>query len=161
MNLWDPQSGELLRTLESNGGRIRIKSIAFDPRSGMLASAESRFLPLSNERRGTVALWDAQTGKLLRTLEGPRSCVDVVAFSAGGILASSSRDAINLLAPSKDAVVRLWNCETWEAVAEIQVPNHPQWDVPLVFHPTLPILAAGSLSEIHVWELDYGILLGR
>jgi len=35
------------------------------------------------------------------------------------------------------------------------------WIPALCFHPTLPLLAAGSLSAIHIWELDYDALSGK
>ena len=71
---------KLLRTLE--GHQHIIRSVAFDPRGGTLASG-------SDDE--TVKLWEARSGKLLRTLEGHQGVVTSVAFDLqGGTLAGQS-----------------------------------------------------------------------
>ncbi len=54
--------------------------VAFNPQGGILVSA-------SDDR--TVKLWDAQSGKLIRTLEGHTELVTNVAFSSDGRLLAS------------------------------------------------------------------------
>ncbi|MDA0590261.1 MAG: TIR domain-containing protein [Planctomycetota bacterium] len=151
VKLWEATSGKLLRTLE--GHKNLVLSVAFDPQGGMLASGGDD---------GTVQLWEATSGKLLRTLEGHSGWVDIVVFSPDGRLLASK---------SNDGTIRLWNCETWETVAVIPAPTMgSNWIPALAFHPTLPLLAtAGSppntpeedrCREIHLFELDYDLLLG-
>jgi len=152
VNLWDSTSGKLLCTLE--GHTSVVYRIAFDPQGEMLASASGD---------NTVKLWEAIGGKLLRTLEGHRGQVEVVAFSPDGRLLASK---------SNDDTIRLWNCETWETIAVVLIPKGEpsDWIPALAFHPTLPLLAtAGSppdtpkndrCHEIHIYELDYDVLLG-
>jgi len=153
VKLWDARSGKLLRTLE--GHRDWVYSVAFDPQGGTLASGGDDT---------TVKLWDVRNGKLLRTLEGHTSVVDIVTFSKDGRLLASKSD---------DDTIRLWSCETWETVAVI--PEHKDeprdWIPALAFHPTLPLLAAAGSEPstldnelpqlIHLWELDYNVLLGQ
>ena len=73
---------------------------------------------------------------------------------------------------SGDHTIRLWSCETWETVAVITAPTiDMRWMPALAFHPTLPMLAAPSsppnaqdderCRQIHLWELDYSVLLGE
>ena len=58
--------------------------MAFDPQGGTLASGSDD---------NTVKLWEARSGKLLRTLEGHQNWVWSVAFDPqGGTLASGSAD---------------------------------------------------------------------
>ncbi|HSS51252.1 MAG TPA: hypothetical protein VLX28_20105, partial [Thermoanaerobaculia bacterium] len=52
-----PPGVKLLRTLE--GHRDKVNSVAFDPQGKTLASGSADH---------TMKLWDAQSGKLLRTL---------------------------------------------------------------------------------------------
>jgi len=154
--LWETHSGKLLRTLE--GHQKDVVSVAFNSRGGTLATG-------SDDQ--TVKLWEVRKGKLLRTLEGHTGVVEMVAFSPDGFLLASK---------SRDDTVRLWNCETWETVAVIPEtvavipePLTQAWGVPaLAFHPTLPLLAIGGSMPIaqgrtliHLWELDYDVLLGK
>src|SRR6185369_11001512 len=152
VKLWKAQSGKLLRTLR--GHQDAVNSVAFDPQGGTLASG-------SNDH--TVKLWGTRSGELLRTLEGHTGIVDIVEFSKNGRLLASK---------SRDQTIRLWSCETWETVAVMQKPTNTDLGIPaLAFHPTLPLLAAaGSEPDsldvercwlIHLWELDYDILLGQ
>ena len=126
--------------------------MAFDPQGGTLASG-------SYDK--TVKLWEARSGKLLRTLEGHTEHVDIVAFSPDGRLLASK---------SRDHTIRLWSCETWETVAVIPEPTRTtRWIPALAFHPTLPLLAAAGSEPgtpddercrlIHLWELDLDVLL--
>jgi small GTP-binding protein len=151
IKLWEIGSAKLLYTLE--GHEKPVLGVTFDPTGWVLASA-------SLDR--TVRLWDVRSGRPLRSLEGHTDIVDAVAFSVDGrVLASNSCDK----------TWRLWNCETWETVAVVAEPIHPNWISSLAFHPTAPLLATvgsapdtptRSLSRhIHLWELDFDVLLGK
>ena len=150
--LWEARSGKLLCTLR--GHNRGVWSVAFDPLGGTLVSG-------SVDK--TVKLWEARSGKPLRTLEGHTSFVGAITFSPDGRLLASK---------SGDQTIRLWNCETWETVAVVPEPTlETRKNSALAFHPTLPLLAtAGSVPgtpddarcrQIHVWELDFDVLLGQ
>jgi small GTP-binding protein len=151
VRLWQKHSGELLHTLE--GHQNAVTSVAFDPQGETLASG-------SFDR--TIKLWETRSGRLLRTLEGHTERIEVIAFSKDGRLLASK---------SHDHTIHLWSCTTWETVAIIPEPaNTGRWIPALAFHPTLPLLAAvgsepGVLEDersrlIHLWELNYDVLLG-
>ena len=152
VKLWEVESGRLLRTLE--GHRNAIFSVAFDPSGRVVASASSDT---------TVKLWEVESGRLLRTLEGHVRKVYALNFSSDGRLLASK---------SEDGILRLWNCENWETVATITEPAGGNVLLSgLAFHPQLPLLATISSApyvpaeeqsrQIHVWELDYNVLLGQ
>jgi len=151
VRMWEVKSGVLLRALRGHRGVVR--SVAFNSKGDTLASGSED---------NTVKLWKARNGKLLRTLEGHTAPVDCVAFSRDGRLLASK---------SRDHTIRLWNCETWEMVGLIGNPTCSTWVPALAFHPVLPLLAAAGSEPntaenkrcrlIHLWELDYDVLLGR
>jgi WD40 repeat protein len=72
VRLWDPGSGELLRTL--HGHTEDVSGLAFTPDGGVLASGDWD---------GTTRLWDVATGEQLQTLQQPWSA-KVVAFRPDG-----------------------------------------------------------------------------
>ncbi|HEX7330436.1 MAG TPA: TIR domain-containing protein [Pyrinomonadaceae bacterium] len=152
VKLWEVHSGKLLHTL--TGHQSTVKSLAFDPQGGTLATGSAD---------NTVKLWDTRSGKLLRNLEGHNSRIDALLFSP---------DARLLVSKSLDHTIRLWSCETWETVAVIPAPWMDRWWAPaLAYHPALPLLAGASslpnkppderCKQIHLWELDYEVLLGK
>src|SRR5258708_14386907 len=82
IKLWDPHTGEHLRTLEGHSSEVTF--VTFSPDGGPLASA-------SWDK--TIKLWDPFTGEHLRTLEGHSSEVTSMAFSTDvGPLTSASAD---------------------------------------------------------------------
>ena len=110
-----------------------------------------------------MKLWEARSGKLLRTLEGHTEAVDLVAFSPDGRLLASK---------SRDQTIRLWSCETWETVAVIPEPivvrlvdsrARLSSHVAAAGHRRLGARHAGQERSrlIHLWELDLDVLLGK
>lgn len=87
INLWDADTGKLLRTLTEHSGSIY--TVAFSPDGKTLASG-------GDDHK--IRIWEFQTGKLLETLEhlGP---VQSIGFSA---------DGQTLVSGSADATVKIW-----------------------------------------------------
>jgi small GTP-binding protein len=150
VKLWEVASGKLLRTLE--GHTERVWSVAFDPSGRILASGSDD---------NTVKLWEVASGKLLRTLEGHTNGVNAVTFSVDGRLLASK---------GQDRTLRLWSCEIWETVVVIYTGSN-EYSSSLAFHPTLPLLATFVSKPdaanhersvlIHIWELEFDVLLGK
>jgi len=158
VKLWDAASGGLLRSLE--GHSAWVLSVAFDPTGRTLASASAD---------KTVKLWDAGSGGLLRSLEEHTSSVVCVAFSPDGRLLASKAD---------DSTIQLRRSDTGAGVSTIPEPASDYWPPGLTFHPNRLLLATvgsdpgtpedrpGSLDTlrdrvIHLWELDFELLLGQ
>jgi TIR domain/WD domain, G-beta repeat len=85
LNLWEVESGKLLRTFEGHGDEVL--SVAFSPDGRKLVSAS---------KDHTLKLWEVASGKLLRTFEAGDE-VRSVAFSPDGhwIVSGSDGNGVN------------------------------------------------------------------
>ena len=125
-----------------------INSVAFSPDGKLLASGS---------RDKTVKLWEAATGRELRTLTGHLDEVTSVAFSPDGrLLASGSGGPINaILAGSFDFTIRLWDVATGQ---ELRVLSGNLSHINSVaFSPDGKLLASGSGDKIvKLWDVATG-----
>ena len=115
-------------------------SVAFDPQGGTLASGGFGT---------TVKLWEARSGKLLRTLEGHQGAVFSVAFDPkGGMLASGG----------VDTTVKLWETRSGRLLRTIE--GHQDRVSRVAFDPQGGTLASGSWDRtVKLWEVPSGKLL--
>ncbi|MCY6490851.1 AAA-like domain-containing protein [Leptolyngbya sp. GGD] len=116
-----------------------ILELNFSPNGQIIASASED---------GTAKLWEAQTGKLIRTLEHADRLWSVHFSSDGKLLASASRDGI----------VKLWNVETGELVKTVKTEQDNVRSVR--FSPDGQMLATSSSDKlIKLWRVSDGQLL--
>jgi WD40 repeat protein len=92
MQLWDVETGRLVRVLEGHTDDVECIAWSRDDRRALSGSDD-----------GSVRLWDIETGRCLRVLEGHTSWVWSVGYSA---------DQRHVLSGSKDNTIRLWDVET-------------------------------------------------
>jgi WD40 repeat protein len=129
----------LLHTLNGHTGYVH--SVAFDPKSGWLASGSDD---------GTVKLWDLASGKCVRTLEHDAPIIGVD-FDATGT---------KLLSMCHDQTTMSWNFFTGTPLSEIanygSSSDHPEFAVPacsVVFNSSGSLLAIASGKEISICAL--------
>lgn len=128
---------KLLRTLEGHKGTIY--SVAFDPQGETLASGSDD---------GAVKLWEARTGKLLRTL-GHQTVVLSVAFDPQGEMLASG---------SADSTVKLWETRSGKLLRTLE--EHQGRVRSVAFDPQGRTLASGSDDKtVKLWEARRGRLL--
>jgi WD40 repeat protein len=135
--LTDSKTGKVLRRLK--GHREPVNRVVFSPDGKVLASA-------SSDRR--VLLWNAATGKLLRTLahSGP---VRDIAFSPDGKQLVSAETSIDLIA-------RLWDVTTGDVRETFKSPRDVTLDQ-VAFHPAGALVAIDECLNnddlIYLWDL--------
>jgi len=95
LRIWDIESGDCLHALNCYEGTT---SIAYSPRGDLFASAG---------HSSTVRLWNAETGRCLRTLVGHIKRVWIVVFSPQGD---------QVVSGSEDGLVRVWDVGTGECL---------------------------------------------
>ncbi len=161
VRLWDTQTGEHIRTL--TGQAEKVNSVAFSPDGTTIAAGDSLTLTADSQgRNATVHLWDAKTGKLLRTLKGHRYHIQSVAFGPDGKLIASG---------GNHDPIRLWNVNTGQQVRTLgsdrtRNPKALYQDMPsldsadsIAFSPDGSTLVSSSITRARLWDVKRGRLL--
>jgi RNA polymerase sigma factor (sigma-70 family) len=146
--LWDTDSGKQIRTFREEADRGNayapsrwVHSVALSPDGKLLATGE--FSP--GWPAHTIRLWDVETGKEIRKIEGHKGGIVSLAFSP---------DSKTLASGSADKTVRLWQAATGEELREFT--NH-LGPVPFVAFDKdgTTIISAGDKIARH-WETATG-----
>jgi hypothetical protein len=134
IRLWNPQTGDPLRTL--NGHNSEIKSIVISPDGQHLFSGSADT---------TIKIWHLITGKLLYTLTGHIEEVKALAVSADGQL---------LFSGSTDTTIKIWRISTGELLQTLT--GHSGKVNSVALSPDGRFLASGSTDKtIRIWQIAY------
>ena len=130
-------SKEPVTVLRGHKGVIRC--VSFSPDGSLLATTSED---------STVAIWDPNTGRLLRSLTGDTGEVHTVSFSADGKLLASG---------GEDKTVRLWNVASGKLLRSFE--GHQDRIKDVAFNGRGTILASASADgTVKLWDTDTGRL---
>jgi WD40 repeat protein len=148
IQIWNWRTRELLRTLNRPSPSDLIASVVscFDSSVGAIwsvAISPDGQMIASGGFDQPIMLWNAGTGKLVRTLTEHSGTVRSVTFSANGKLLASGGD---------DKTLRIWNYQTGEL---LQTLGHSGPVHCVAFSPDGQTLISGSAdTTIKVWHID-------
>ncbi len=141
VNLWNPNTGELLRTFEEH--IADVSSVAFSPDGDILASGSAD---------GWVRFWNPHTGELLKTR---RSIEDVsIVFSNDGSIITY--DVNNPPFPDRPTI-SVWELETTELLYTVELDVSEVFGV--TFSPDRGILASAGWGGVDLWDANTGELI--
>jgi WD40 repeat protein len=124
----------------------RVRALAFSPDGKFLASGVVDCGPADKP----LKLWDAETGQLLRTLEGHGDSVYFVGFSPDGKTLVSNG--------GKDRTIQLWDTETGALLRTLT--GHSDYVASVTFSPDGNVLASGSFdTTVKLWDVRTGSLI--
>ncbi|HCF27228.1 MAG TPA: hypothetical protein DEV81_08500 [Cyanobacteria bacterium UBA11049] len=132
IRLWNPLSGELLRTLTGHSDEVKSVAISPDGQTLISGSADTR-----------IKIWRLSTGKLLHTLTGHSAQVNSVAISP---------DGETLISGSADTSIKIWCLNT--AKLKHTLTGHLDAVNSVAISPDGQILISGSADKtIKIWRV--------
>ena len=163
VRLWDPVTGDLLRTLEGRPSTIREDGTSSVTAVCGVSTEDGRTFLASGGSDGAVRLWDPVTGDLLRTLEGrPSTIREDGTGSVTAVCEVPTEDGRTLLAiGSLLGTVRLWDPTSNDVFHILENRASSVNAVCVVYAENdRPLLAVGGFrGMVQLWDPITGDLL--
>ncbi|QHG19052.1 WD40 repeat domain-containing protein [Nostoc sp. ATCC 53789] len=133
IRLWNPHTGEPLRTLNGHSGEV--KSVIISPDGEILFSASAD---------KTIKIWNLTTGKVLHTLTGHLEEVRSLAVSPDGEI---------LFSGSVDKTIKIWHLQTGELLQTITEHSGAVNSI-AISHDGQFLASASSDKTIKIWQIN-------
>jgi WD40 repeat protein len=155
VRVWDTGTGQVQLTLQGLMGGV--SSVAFSPDGKRIVTAEAGQVrnpaemkeakvsgPQDLWKPGKVIVWDAETGQVQRTLQGPAG-LSCVAFSPDG----------NRIALGGTQAVKVWDAETGQEIFSCH--TNALFVISVAFSADgKRIVTGGSNGLVQVWDAETG-----
>lgn len=103
-------------------------------------------LVASGDGKGTIALWEVESGRKVRTIQAHDGEVSACQFNPDGTY---------LVSCSHDGTVKVWEVETWRL--HFTWGDHEQWVQDCAFSPDgTSVLSVGWEKALNLWDLRTG-----
>ncbi|KAI9199566.1 WD40-repeat-containing domain protein [Polychytrium aggregatum] len=130
MIVWDFKSGRSLYTINETAPVLDLRIIGKKI--------------VSCSKTNVLKVWNIETGKLIRTLEGHTGTINCIS-SCGNMVATAS----------KDSLIKLWNIETGEHVRDLE--GHKK-GVAAVQYDGDYVVSGGPDRTVRIWDAHAGSL---
>ena len=134
IQLWNPDTGENIRTLHGHTG-----SVGF-----IVFSRDGRYIASAGRYTGNVRIWDVETGENIQTLEGHGKYAYAAGFSA---------DGKHVVTGSDDDILRIWNVNT--GAQEQAIDGSEKSIATFAYSPDRKeISVAHNDGDIKIWSIE-------
>ncbi|HEY7330475.1 MAG TPA: sigma-70 family RNA polymerase sigma factor [Gemmataceae bacterium] len=148
VKIWDANTLALKHTLESEHS---LFALALSPDGKRVAAGSHQLIPPGNRSKKWIKLWNAQTGKLERTLEFAEAEPGPISF------AFSPDSKTFVLGCQKDVdagQVQWWDAQTWKRTRAYKLDKYVH---AVVFSANGKVLASASGHDsIQLWDAQKG-----
>ena len=168
ITVWDASRGQEVLRLEARGRQP--SGVAFSPDGKWLAAGNNVADFSSPTDVGEVQIWDAATGREVRTLAGHSRPVNCVAFSADGQFLASGGGVFFDFATQQQGLIpgelKVWDAasgrEVWSLAGHLssvsRVAFSPDGTM-LASFSNVPASSGNVLGEVKIWSLQTGTQL--
>ncbi len=135
LRLWDIENGKLIHVFDNGFGVWAEYGFGYSPDGSQLASVYCNV----EEDKNVINLWDSETGRCVRTLEGHKKFINCLSYSPDGLQIASS---------DKDGTVRLWDLQSGECIRVFE-----QKQVKSIAFSSTKQLAVVSKNKLVLWNV--------